>query len=233
MRENFIFSEETKPDLNLEEEEALFRMTEKDGIPRFRLWVNAPSVILGRNQKPEHFVHLDYCKKAGIPVLKRLSGGGAVYHDEGNLNFSLFLPNRYLALLDVHPLNFPSQFAVFSDIPLQALFRLGIFAERREISSLFVRGRKISGCAMKNSRNAVLFHGTLLISTNLDEMEKTLKIPPGVTYSKHKDFVGTLHHLGYFVHLSEMKNFLFRSAEEFLRRCEEKVKLLCSGMGNM
>ncbi|MHA2637455.1 MAG: lipoate--protein ligase family protein, partial [bacterium JZ-2024 1] len=220
MREYFLFSEEKKPDLNLREEEVLFYATERDGIPKFRLWVNAPGVILGRHQEPERFVYLDYCEKEGIPVLKRLSGGGAVYHDEGNLNFSLFLPIRYLTLLDVHPLNFHAQFAAFCDIPLQALSRLGIYAERREVSSLFVHGRKISGCAMKNSRKAVLFHGTLLISTNLEEMEKTLKIPPGVTYSRHKDFVGTLHQLGYSVHLCEVKNFMFWSAEQFLRRCE-------------
>ncbi len=128
---------------------------------------NTPSVIIGRNQNPLEEVNDTCVRKMGIPVLRRISGGGTVYHDPGNLNFSFI--TRYESSR-LH--NFP----FFNEPVVQILQSLGIPAEMNDRNDILARGRKISGSAQFSSKGRMLSHGTLLYNAQLDALEQVLTV---------------------------------------------------------
>jgi len=149
----------TDPRLNLAFEEYLLRQVSSEK-PLLLFYINEPSVIIGRNQNTLEEIDPDYVAAHGIHVVRRLSGGGAVYHDLGNLNFSI-VTNGKEHLHD---------FARFTE-PVAAVLRsLGVPAELRGRSDLFVEGRKISGNAQYATSTRMFSHGTLLFDTDLGEM---------------------------------------------------------------
>ncbi len=154
-----ILSPWNLPQYNIVLEEYL--LTERPGDVLL-LYINRPSVIVGRHQTLEAEVDLSYCQREGIPVLKRLSGGGTVYHDEGNLNYAFFGDKTAEPFLD-HDFNAPV---------IQALARLGIAAQAGPRRELLFQGRKISGTASHITRHRWLFHGTLLHRTNLERLDR-------------------------------------------------------------
>ena len=153
----------TDPRTNLALEEYLLRhVDEKE--PLLLFYVNEPSVIIGRNQNTIEEIDPDYVAARGIHVVRRLSGGGAVYHDLGNLNFSI-VTNGKEHLHD---------FARFTE-PVAAVLRsLGVPVELRGRSDLFVEGRKISGNAQYATSKRMFSHGTLLFDTDLGEMLRAI-----------------------------------------------------------
>ncbi len=138
--------------------------------PSFRIWRNSDCVVLGRFLKPEEEVHLGEAKRLGVPVLKRVSGGGAVFHDPGNLNYSLYLEEANLPACDVE-----ESLRLLSFPVTRLLQSLGLPWEWVEPNSIYVSGRKISGSAQARSRGRILHHGTLLVNTDLEKMERLLK----------------------------------------------------------
>ena len=131
--------------------------------PLFYLWQNAPAVIIGLNQSPYAEVNLPYLTEKGIVLARRVTGGGAVYHDLGNLNYSIVGP---LALME----------EAFEIMPA-ALVRLGVPAERTGRNDILVDGRKCSGYAKRLSRNRMMIHGTLLWDVDLEALTEALKVP--------------------------------------------------------
>lgn len=153
----------TDPRLNLAFEEYLLRHVACEE-PLLLFYVNEPSVIIGRNQNTLEEIDPDYVSAHGIHVVRRLSGGGAVYHDLGNLNFSI-VTNGKEHLHD---------FARFTE-PVAAVLRsLGVPVELRGRSDLFVEGRKISGNAQYATSTRMFSHGTLLFDTDLGEMLRAI-----------------------------------------------------------
>jgi len=140
--------------------------------PTLFLWRTRPAVVIGKHQNPWRECRLHELRKRGAELARRISGGGAVYHDEENLNYA-FLCRRSAYHQD----------AVF-DTVLAALANLGIAAHRLGKSSLAVDGRKFSGSAFCYRREAVLHHGTLLLDSDLNALNGILK---GVdtTYATH------------------------------------------------
>jgi len=126
------------------------------------LWRGGPSVVLGKNQNPWRECAVATLRREGIPLSRRISGGGAVYHDEGNLNYALFHPRQHYRETDSYALIIAS------------LRRLGVNAERLGKSSLAVGDRKISGNAFCFRGMSVLHHGTLLVNADLDRMRRYL-----------------------------------------------------------
>jgi lipoate-protein ligase A len=118
------------------------------------LWVNDPSVIIGRNQNPWREVNLENLLADGIPLIRRMSGGGAVYHDRGNLNFTFIEAERGYSL--------SSHF----ELIIEAIRTFGIVLQRNEREDLTLNGKKVSGNAFFLRGNRRLHHGTLLISTD-------------------------------------------------------------------
>ncbi len=151
------------PRLNLAFEEYLLRHV-ADNEPLLLFYVNEPSVIIGRNQNTLEEIDPDYVNARGIHVVRRLSGGGAVYHDLGNLNFSIVTNGK-------EHLN---DFARFTEPVVAVLRSLGVPAELRGRSDIFVEGRKISGNAQYATPTRMFSHGTLLFDTDLGEMLRAI-----------------------------------------------------------
>ncbi len=153
----------TDPRLNLALEEYLLRSLAVDE-PILLFYINEPAVIIGRNQNTLEEIDPAYVAAEGIHVVRRLSGGGAVYHDRGNLNFSFVTPGRE----DLH------NFAKFTGPVIQVLRSLGVPAELAGRSDIFATGKKISGNAQYVAGERMFSHGTLLFDTNLTHMLRAL-----------------------------------------------------------
>ena len=164
-----IFSTSKSPTFNLATEEFLFSERHDDIL---FLYVNKPSVIIGSNQAIRNEVDLEFCMQNEIRIVRRMSGGGAVYHDEGNINFC-FIFNRIYG-------NFPMESEFLLPI-IHVLndFKIEVTLGKRK--DLWSTGEyKISGTASHISKTRELHHGTLLYDTNLELLERTLA-------SKEKD----------------------------------------------
>lgn len=125
------------------------------------LWQNASSVIMGRNQNVWAEVDTAYCKQNHITIARRESGGGAVYHDLGNLNYTIFAPRS----------SFDIQRQ--TGVIVQALWRLGIAAEPSGRNDILVGGRKVSGSAFSYGSTSIQ-HGTMLADVNFERMRHSL-----------------------------------------------------------
>ncbi len=146
---------------NLAIEEHLLE-TIPEGDACFLTYVNSGSVVIGKHQNPWREVRLDALRSGGLALARRISGGGAVYHDEGNLNFAFIAPKaRFDRLTNLRAV-------------AGALAALGADCEINERYDLTVGGRKISGSAFCFRRERVLHHGTLLVSARLDRLSGVL-----------------------------------------------------------
>lgn len=166
------------PAENLALEEAILKSYEENRVPpTLRIWRNPRCVVIGRGQNPEDEADLEFCRRYRIPIVRRPSGGGAVYHHPGNLNFSLFLP------LDGPWAEVRRAYETIGGLLAEALEkRLGLKA-RVEKSSMLVEGLKISGMAQYR-RRGLLFHGTLLLWDDRIPMERVLlALRPGYSPS--------------------------------------------------
>jgi lipoate-protein ligase A len=153
----------TDPRLNLAIEEHLLRNLDV-AEPLLLFYINEPAVIIGRNQNTIEEIDPDFIQTESIHVVRRLSGGGAVYHDLGNLNFSFVTQGKR----DLH------NFAKFSGPVIQVLNELGLDAELRGKSDIFAAGKKISGNAQYAAGGRMFSHGTLLFDTDIEAMLKAL-----------------------------------------------------------
>ncbi|MEY8750425.1 lipoate--protein ligase [Alkalicoccobacillus gibsonii] len=156
----------TDPELNLAiEEYALKTLDPKDTYLLF--YVNRPSIIIGKNQNTYEEINLDYVKEKNLYVVRRLSGGGAVYHDEGNLNFS------FIAEDDGHSFH---NFKKFTEPVVQALAKLGVQAELSGRNDIHVGERKISGNAQFTTKGRMFSHGTLMLDSEIENVVSALNV---------------------------------------------------------
>lgn len=163
------------PAHNLALEECLFDSL-KPGEPGwFLVWRNGPSIIVGRHQNTLEEIDEAFIRESGIPVVRRGTGGGAVYHDEGNLNFSF---------LTTISRNEKAEFAPFMRLMVDALGDLGIQAELSSRNDITVAGRKISGSAQRRSGQKLLHHGTMLVDLNMSVLGRALTGNPDKYRSK-------------------------------------------------
>ena len=167
-----ILSKENSPQFNLAAEEYLFRNFDED---LFLLYINSPSVVVGKHQNALAEINPWYVRENKIEVIRRLSGGGAVFHDLGNLNFSF-----HQRVKDTAKISFQS----FNEPVVEVLRDLGVPAEISKRNDIFVNGYKVSGHAEHVFRNRILSHGTLLFNAERAKLSKALKNESG-TYS-HK-----------------------------------------------
>ena len=154
----------TDPRLNLALEEFLLRHA-KTAEPLLLLYINEPAVIIGRNQNVLQETDPPFLNKRNIHLVRRLSGGGAVYQDLDNLNYSFITQGQQ----DLH------QFARVTEPIIRVLRDLGVDAELRGRSDIVVGEKKISGNAQYASRGRMFTHGTLLFDSNIAELSEALK----------------------------------------------------------
>lgn len=165
------------PKLNLALEEYALRNFSVD-TDYLLFYINEPSIIIGRYQNTLEEINNDYVREHNIHVVRRVSGGGAVYHDLGNLNYS-FLTNH-----DIKSIN---NFKKFTAPVVKALNKMGVAAELKGRNDLQVEERKISGTAQFTTGRRMLSHGTLLFDANLGEVVNALNVKMSKIQSKgHK-----------------------------------------------
>ena len=147
------------PYVNLALEEYIFSSRTEDDI--FYLWRNSPAVVVGSFQNILREVSMPMLHRMNIPVLRRISGGGTVYHDLGNVNYTYI--TSHSAVTDYDD---------FLSPVIQGLNALGIPAQKNRNSDIAINGRKISGSAQRSSNGRVLHHGTLLFASDLAALDR-------------------------------------------------------------
>lgn len=130
-------------------------------------YIHKPSVIVGKHQNTMQEINYPYIKGNNITVARRISGGGAVYHDEGNLNFSFIVNRNGRDSIDFEPYTRPV---------IDALKKLGVCAELSGRNDILIEGRKFSGNAQYMNKKKILSHGTLMFDVNIENMVNALNV---------------------------------------------------------
>lgn len=164
----------TDPRINLAIEEYALKHLNIDET-YLLFYINRPSIIIGRNQNTIEEINADYVEGNGITVVRRLSGGGAVYHDLGNLNFSFITKDDGDSF---------HNFKKFTQPVVETLEKLGIHAELSGRNDILAEGKKISGNAMFSTKGRMFSHGTLLFQSEMDHIVSALKVKKDKIESK-------------------------------------------------
>jgi lipoate---protein ligase len=168
-----LFSRGRDPARNLAREDELLRLAEKgkDG-ELVRFWIDSECLVRGKGRNPRYgWYDEELARTWGVKVIERTTGGGVVYHDEGNLNWSFFLTNSGRLLSPTQMFEGASKYVV------GALDELGVPAVFAPPNRIDVRGRKVSGMAARSTPKVRLVHGTLLVDSDLEKLNR-LCIPP-------------------------------------------------------
>lgn len=164
----------TDPTINLAMEEYVLHHAPVNES-YFLFYINSPSIIVGKNQNALEEFNKSYVDEKGIQVVRRLSGGGTVYHDLGNLNFSF--------ITSYDGKNFHN-YSKFVQPIVEALNKIGVPAELNSRNDIFVNGRKVSGNAQFAKKGRMLSHGTLLLNSDLDRVVNSLNMSDTIIHSK-------------------------------------------------
>lgn len=164
----------TDPRINLAIEEYCLKHLDPEET-YLLFYINQPSIIIGKNQNTIEEINTKYVDENGIIVVRRLSGGGAVYHDLGNLNFSFITKDDC---------NSFHNFKKFTEPVVAALKRLGVDAELSGRNDLMANGRKISGNAQFSTKGRMFSHGTLLFDSEIEHVVSALKVKKDKIESK-------------------------------------------------
>lgn len=192
-----------RPTFNLAWEEYILKNL-YDGQPIFLLWTNEPSVIVGRNQNVYQEVDQKYLNHKNIPILRRNSGGGTVYHDLGNINYTFITDSKGKT----------SKYDLMTKPIINALNQMGINAYFRPNSDIYIADKKIGGNAQYLHKNILLHHGTILFNTNLNILKNSLKQP------NHISSISVKSRLSNVVNVS---NFINLTIEEFISNLYEII----------
>ncbi len=156
----------TDPRINLAIEEFALKHLDKEHS-YLLFYVNEPSIIIGKNQNTLEEINLDYVKENNIHVIRRLSGGGAVYHDLGNLNFSFITKDDGESF---------HNFKKFTEPVVDALKKLGVEAVLSGRNDIHVGERKISGNAQFSTKGRMFSHGTLMLDSEMEHVVAALNV---------------------------------------------------------
>ena len=170
----FLESSSVDPHFNLALEQYVFEQLPKESS-YFMLWQNGNSIIVGKNQNTIAEINNEYVKAHGINVVRRLSGGGAVYHDLGNINFTFIMDAEKTETLN---------FQAFIIPVVKTLQKLGVTAEQNGRNDITIDGKKFSGNAQYYRRGRVMHHGTILFDSDLSVVAQALKVSKDKIESK-------------------------------------------------
>lgn len=207
----YLINNSTDPYFNLAFDEYCLENIHSEE-PYFFLWRNRPAVIIGLNQNAYGEVNLEYLNANGITLARRVTGGGAVYHDLQNMNYTIIGRN-------------PSPQPM-----VDALRQLGVAAELTGRNDIFVEGRKVSGYARRVAGNQEIIHGTLMYDVDLDTLQHVLDTPASKMKAKGISSVRS--------HVANLKEYLpqFKSLDELQAKLSEILSggdgpLLAQGCG--
>ena len=162
----YLSNDSTDPHFNMAFDEFCLEQLKADE-PVFYLWQNRPSVIIGLNQSAYAEVNLPYLREKGIVLARRVTGGGAVYHDLQNLNYTITGRIRDLE----------TDYPAYVETMACALRELGVPAELSGRNDILVEGRKCSGYAKRVSKDRLMIHGTLMYDVDIDTLTRVLDTP--------------------------------------------------------
>lgn len=163
------------PYLNLAMEEYLFNNLKSGDDGYFLLWQNEPTIVVGRFQNTLEEINGDFVRSRKVNVVRRISGGGAVYHDQGNLNYTFIVHSKT---------DNPFDFAFYTRPIVEILNRLGVNAAFTSRNDLTIDGKKFSGNAQYMKKGRLLHHGTLLFNSDLDVLTQALNVSEDKFLSK-------------------------------------------------
>jgi lipoate-protein ligase A len=162
----YLTNQSTDPHWNMAFDEFILEQFPLDE-PVFYLWQNRPSVIIGFNQNAFAEVNLDYLAQKNIVLARRVTGGGAVYHDLNNLNYTIVGRSRDL----------DRDYPEYLHFVVNALRQMGVDAEQSGRNDILVDGRKCSGYAKRVWKDRLMVHGTLMFDVDLTELTAALAVP--------------------------------------------------------
>jgi len=202
---------------NMAVDETLLELKSKERIPhtlRFLQFSN-PTVLVGHHQSVEEEVRLDYCRRKGIEINRRLTGGGALYWGRKELGWEIYISKKDPRV----PSDIPTLYRKMGEGAARGLRHLGVRTHFRPRNDIEIRGRKISGTGGTELSGAILFQGTILVDFDVDEMLRALRIPTEKLQDKEiesvKERVTCLKwELGYTPPASEIEASLARGFEE-------------------
>jgi len=195
-------------------EEAILReLDEAKTAPALRLWRCSPCVVLGATRRISEDVFTENLEADKVPLIRRSSGGGTVFHHPDNFCYSFYLPYSLTSLLPKSGVR--ESIELLCGIITKTLKKLGISSEISNRSDIIIARRKVSGTAQQRLRNAMCHHGTLLMHPHADEMARYLKIPAGCSIP-HERFVTGLNELGLNLNMRMLGELIRESAEETL-----------------
>ncbi|MFS5526298.1 lipoate--protein ligase [Streptococcus agalactiae] len=170
----YIVNTSNDPAYNVALEAYAFqKLTDIDEI--FILWINEPAIIIGRHQNTIQEINKEFIDKNGIHVVRRLSGGGAVYHDLNNLNYTIISNNTQEGAFDFH---------TFSKPVIDTLAKLGVKAEFTGRNDLEINGQKFAGNAQAYYKGRMMHHGCLLFDVDMSVLGQALKVSKDKIESK-------------------------------------------------
>lgn len=169
----YIKNDSNNPHFNLALEEYFLKAF--NGEEYFILWQNEPAIIIGRNQNTIEEINKDYVEENNIKVVRRLSGGGAVYHDLGNLNFTFIVQANKTNI---------NNFKRFTDSIVASLDKIGIKAEFTGRNDITIEGKKFSGNSQYYYKDRLLHHGTILFNSDLSVVQNALQVKASKIESK-------------------------------------------------
>jgi lipoate-protein ligase A len=207
----------TDPRLNLAFEEYCLRNLDPQH-DYLLLYINEPAVIIGRSQNTFQEIDHQFVRQNGIHVVRRISGGGAVYHDYGNLNFSFITKYEKTNILN---------FRKFTAPVIRALHGLGVPAELSERNDIVAFGMKISGNAQHSTQKSMFSHGTLLFDAKMENLVRALNVKGEKIESKGVQSVRSrvaniAEHLEHPINMGTFKNCLLDSILETYGGMREK-----------
>lgn len=169
----YIINKSTDPAYNIALEEYCFKnLLDIEEI--FILWINEPSIIIGKHQNAIEEINTEYVRENNIKVARRVSGGGAVYHDLNNLNYTIISSKT----------NEPFDFKTFSQPVINVLKNMGVNASFSGRNDIEIEGKKICGNAQAYFNGRMMHHGCLLFNVDLTVLAKALKVSKDKIESK-------------------------------------------------
>ena len=183
----------------------------------FMMWRNRPCILIGKNQNTRAEINMNYVKEHNLEVVRRMSGGGAIFNDLGTLNFTF---------ISVGENNVFADFSKFTYPIIRALKKLSVNAELSGRNDLTVNDKKFSGNSQYRHKNKILHHGSILFSVNMENLSKSLNASPikfsdKSVKSVKKRVVNLCECIDRPMTVVEFKNFLMKSIME---ECREKCK---------
>ena len=204
----FLTHDFTDPYFNLASEEYLLKHKTENFI---YIWRNAPAVIVGVNQNALSEINSDYTEKHGVKVVRRLTGGGAVYHDLNNVCYTVISENKG-----------EYNYGKFTEPVIEYLNSLGVKAEFSGRNDITVDGKKISGTAHTVSGGRIMHHGTLLFNTDMDALAGALKPNKLKTESKGiKSVRARVGNISEYLPSVDVSEFMRGLTAYFRKTCEE------------